>query len=185
MGIPGRPRALFYYPKMSLARSHRYLESSADISSCGLFRYSLSRLWDGIKPAVCWIMLNPSTADGLSDDNTIRRCVNYSRSWGYGGLTVVNLFGYRSSSPKVMKSARDPVGPQNNDSIVQGATHLPLVVAAWGRYGGYKGRDLEVIQLVREKCRRDLFYLELTQDFKFPKHPLYLRKDLQPKLWYY
>jgi hypothetical protein len=36
---------------------------------------------------VMFIGLNPSIADGETDDPTIRRCKAFVRSWGYGGFT--------------------------------------------------------------------------------------------------
>ncbi|MGL4574986.1 MAG: DUF1643 domain-containing protein, partial [Burkholderiaceae bacterium] len=37
--------------------------SGAEMSECGLYRYSLWRRWSG-EPAAVFIGLNPSTADG-------------------------------------------------------------------------------------------------------------------------
>lgn len=41
---------------------------SAIISDCGRFRYMLRRSWDISRPAVTFVMLNPSTADAEKDD---------------------------------------------------------------------------------------------------------------------
>ena len=37
---------------------------------------------DEEKPNILFIMLNPSTADADVDDPTIRRVVNFAKSWG-------------------------------------------------------------------------------------------------------
>jgi len=36
------------------------------------------------------IGLNPSTADENENDPTITRCINFAKSWGYGGVCVTN-----------------------------------------------------------------------------------------------
>ena len=73
---------------------------SAEISDCGHYRYSLYREWRYNPRLIVWMMLNPSTADALTNDPTLRRCIDFSRQWGYGGLIVVNLYAFRASKPK-------------------------------------------------------------------------------------
>lgn len=74
----------------------------------GAYRYRLWRCWQPTLGSVLWIMLNPSTATEAEDDPTIRRCVSFADTWGFGGIDVVNLFAYRATSPLVMMSAKDP-----------------------------------------------------------------------------
>ena len=66
----------------------------ANISADGVYRYYLLRLWDGddYGDKCTFIMLNPSTADHMVDDPTIRRCVGFAEREGCTGLEVVNLF---------------------------------------------------------------------------------------------
>jgi len=61
----------------------------------GDYRYHLWRTWDETRPRLLWVMLNPSTADGETDDPTVRRCIGFSKGWGYGSIEIVNLFAYR------------------------------------------------------------------------------------------
>lgn len=143
----------------------------------GDYRYWLSRYWDDNKNVVGWIMLNPSTADHREDDPTIWRCINFSKSWGYGGILVVNLFAYRSSSPKNLLNCKDPIGNENDYYIKTSTKHCKIVIAAWGCSGDYKGRDKEVIKMFP-----DLMCLSKTKN-GHPGHPLYLRKDLKPKFF--
>jgi len=58
-----------------------HIESGATIDDTGTYRYALWRTWDAVKPRMLWIMLNLSTADGKSDDPTIRRCVGFAHAW--------------------------------------------------------------------------------------------------------
>lgn len=153
------------------------MESNAIISDCQKFRYSLSRIWENSKPKVLFIMLNPSTADALTDDATIRRCRGYAESWGYGGFFVGNLFPFRSPEPTDLLKCENPLGNNNEDHLRTMANLCDLVVCAWGNspvVNKIQKRfpDLKVIL-------KDLHYLELSKDGT-PKHPLYLQKSLQP-----
>jgi Protein of unknown function (DUF1643) len=67
------------------------MDSGAVISDCGRYRYSLWRIWNASAVRVMFIGLNPSTADATQDDPTIRRCVEFARSWGFGGIYVQSL----------------------------------------------------------------------------------------------
>lgn len=128
----------------------RRIHRAASFSYDGTYRYRLVRRWDS-KPVLSWLMLNPSTADGQSDDPTIRRCMVFADDWGYGGIAVYNLFALRATDPKVLLGHPDPVGAANADwlrDLQQPALfpphHVPTVVAAWGAH--------RAVQLLREQA---------------------------------
>ena len=103
----------------------------AHFDETGAYRLRLwRRWWDG--PYVCWIMLNPSTADARVNDQTIRKCIAFSKQWGFGGLEVVNVFALRSTDPKALYKHHDPIGP-GNDSVISSSAPIPL---EWSRRGG-------------------------------------------------
>jgi hypothetical protein len=58
-----------------LTQALALMKNSAVISDCEQYRYELRRVWDESAPLVLFIGLNPSTADGSSDDNTSRVCI--------------------------------------------------------------------------------------------------------------
>jgi len=124
-----------------------------------------------------FIGLNPSTADEKKDDPTIRRCIGYARDWGYAGLCMMNLFAFRSTLVKKMKAADDPVGPENDHTLIVMAKAAEIIIACWGIHGAYMGRGEQVRKLIPQ-----LHYLQLTKE-GFPGHPLYLPKGLKPILW--
>lgn len=153
-------------------------DAGAEIVDC--YRYRLWRIWDQTLPLVCWVMLNPSTADAITDDPTIRRCLEFSRKWDFGGIWVVNLFAYRATDPKEMLEAHahgvDIEGPQNDRMIVQTAHECRRTIFAWGTQGHLNGRDQKVISLLSEF---NPYCLGKTKD-GHPKHPLYLDGSTKP-----
>ncbi|MFA7436843.1 DUF1643 domain-containing protein [Castellaniella sp.] len=150
-------------------------KKTAVLSDCRRYRYSLSRWWG--EPGLGYAMfigLNPSTADEVEDDPTIRRCVSFARSWGYGGLVMGNLFAYRATNPAEMMAANDPVGAENDKHLLALARDARIIVAAWGNKGIYQGRGMAVRALIPS-----LHALTVTKAGQ-PGHPLYLHKTLVP-----
>lgn len=155
----------------------------AIISPCQQYRYSLWREWKEGDGYVTFIGLNPSTADAVYNDATIRRCISFAKDWGYAGLMMVNLFAYRSMKPERLLSVHDPIGPSNDDYLVKLVKHSSLTVAAWGTNGGIMQRNEKVAKLIRTKLPdTKLHMLRLTKCGN-PCHPLYLPKTLTPQIW--
>jgi hypothetical protein len=150
------------------------MKKSAILSDDRLYRYSLSRIWDSSLPTVMFIGLNPSTADETENDPTINRCIGFAKSWGYGGLVMTNLFAFRSTDPKILKSVKEPIGDKNNDWLIQLAKESKIIIAAWGTNGTLLNRDKEI-----KKLFPTLYCLELSKE-NHPKHPLYLKKTKTP-----
>jgi hypothetical protein len=122
-----------------------------------------------------FVGLNPSIADEVDNDPTIRRCVDYATRWGYGALCMVNLFALRETDPAVMKAEPHPIGPDNDFWIVEMAKQAEVVIAAWGVHGAHLRRDQAVKLLLGQK----LTCLRKTKN-GHPGHPLYLKKTLAP-----
>ena len=91
------------------------MEKKAIISKDKIYRYKLSRTWDSTKPTILFIGLNPSIADENIDDQTITRCINFAKDWGYGTLLMANLFAFRSTYPKDIYLIDDPIGKDNDN----------------------------------------------------------------------
>ncbi|TME62616.1 MAG: DUF1643 domain-containing protein [Chloroflexi bacterium] len=138
----------------------------ATFSADRRYRYRLWRRWDGARPVVAFVMLNPSTADARRDDPTIRRCIGFAKSWGFGGVEVVNLFAYRATDPGELRRVADPVGVDNDRHIRRAIARADLVVLAWGARAGSR----RLLNLPQARC------LGLTRAGQ-PRHPLYLRRD--------
>jgi hypothetical protein len=156
--------------------------SSAVLSECGTYRYSLTREWEGgTDLRILWVMLNPSTADAKEDDPTIRKIVKFSKAWGFGSLEVVNLFALRATDPNELTGVTDPVGPENDWHISEALGRKDGLVAAWG--ASYPIRLSLRPHRVGKMLRADgAKVLGLTRAGD-PRHPLYMRDDTLPKWW--
>ena len=149
-----------------------YLDKSAVLSPCGLYRYSLTRRWSHGDKAALFVMLNPSTADADADDPTIRRCVGFAQREGCDAMTVVNCYAYRTPDPVLLWGRRnagvDIVGPDNEHHVQGALFRIPLVIAAWGAHD--VSRSPIPGRLVRTMCLG-------TAKNGSPRHPLYVRGD--------
>jgi hypothetical protein len=136
------------------------------------YRYLLTRVWDSSRPRMVWLMLNPSTADAMADDPTIRRCIGFARREQAGGIAVVNLFALRSTNPDALRTHPDPVGPLNDVFVRQAVAGARLVVCAWGAGGVLRDRATTVTRrLTRVGARPHCLGVTSTGQ---PRHPLYL-----------
>jgi hypothetical protein len=149
------------------------LQKHAVISPDGVYRYRLSRIWDSSKLPLVWIMLNPSTADAIEDDPTIRRCISFARRESCGGIEVLNLFAYRATNPKELMRVTDPVGP-DNDKWIQEVLHSQVrCVCGWGAFPKVWDRAAAVLDLAR-----GINFLCLGRTAAgHPLHPLYIAND--------
>lgn len=164
--------------------------SDAVFSSCRLYRYFLVRNWrnqsllddqsERASQIVAFIGVNGSMANETEPDNTVTRCINYAKSWGFGGYIMLNAFGFMETDPEVMKKHTDPNGPSNDAALKLGVGLASVVVAAWGGNGLHLGRHQQLIDMLPNHC--DLHCLGLNGDGT-PAHPLYLKKTLVPRLW--
>lgn len=160
-------------------------KSSADISPCGQYRYSLHREWRQWPERPRWVtfvMLNPSTADAELDDPTIRRCLGFARALGGTGLAVVNLYAFRATQPADLWRTTDPVGPRNDATLT---TFLDMarrydfpIIAAWG--ANARPDRVEQVMALRGA---DRFTALGTTKAGAPRHPLYLPKTASPERW--
>lgn len=156
-------------------------DATALFSPDRTYRYALTRRWDD-RPMAAFIMLNPSTADAFVEDATVRRCITRARRLGAGGLLVLNLFGLRSTNPDRLYTHPDPVGPDNDWTILgllsDDQDPVGPVICAWGAHGAHLGRAARVLGLIAPYVAQPLC-LGLTRGGQ-PRHPLYLRSDVRP-----
>lgn len=116
------------------------------------YRWVARRAW-GSGARILWIMLNPSLADGSRDDPTMQRIIGFSYRWGFGALTVCNLYPFISPNTAALRTWRkhwnttddwDKAGPyeydksamnawlHNMDIVRREIKETTVHVAAWG-----------------------------------------------------
>lgn len=146
------------------------------------YRYELRRLVNATAGGeIAWVMLNPSTANEVKDDPTIRRCIDFSRRWQFRSLRVVNLLPIRTPSPKeAIAWYYPPIEPayfENLKYIERATQEVDCVMMAWGAHG-YRlmGDD------TRENicCWTDEAWILGWTQMGQPKHPLYVSASTRP-----
>lgn len=136
----------------------------------GAHRYRLFRRWkEALKRAV-FIGLNPSVANALRDDPTVRVCMGFADRWGCGEFVIVNLFGLIATDPAELATHPDPVGVANDGFIYEAAREADILVAAWGDGGGRLGAARARAVMGILACR-DVRCLGITKSGA-PRHPL-------------
>lgn len=115
---------------------------TAILSEDGVYRYLLTRqfsqlLGESLTPPknVLFIGVNPSTADALNDDPTVRKWTGFTSQWGFDSFSVVNLFAHRSTDVKALERTPDPIGPDNDANIIAEIERADLIVPCWGARG--------------------------------------------------
>jgi len=158
-------------------------------------RYLLWRTFNGdlfssqeARGALSICMLNPSTADHLQLDPTIRRVVDFASREGCGGVIVHNLFALRSTDPdELTRQALKGVdirGPLNLDILREPGSPLEGVrvrVGAWGSFPSKTVRALAV-DSIAQWSRSPYAVLGFTKGGE-PRHPLFVPK-VTPLSWW-
>ncbi len=175
--------------------THTDMGRSAKLSDCGRYRYELVRTWMPAPKRLGWIMLNPSTADAMQDDATIRKCMKFAKTWGFDGIVVQNLFTLRATNPE------DLVPPNlgGGDLLDRAAGILmhagickdfsavlacDQIMAAWGSHSVVSATRADVIAR-REAAtkKKPLYCLAINADGQ-PRHPLYVADKAMPIVWF-
>lgn len=160
-------------------------ETGAIISGCQQYRYLLWRMWNPLKSHPRWVtfvLLNPSTADAIKPDPTLKKCIGFAKRWGYDGVLLVNLFAFRTSKPVQLKKASEPVNDvpgANNGYIAAAVTKAEQVICGWGNHGNYLNRSEVVRHQLRLEFPGKAFHLGPLTKSGEPGHPLYIKYEAE------
>jgi hypothetical protein len=122
----------------------------SDESPRPLYRYRLWREWGDTSRRCVFVGVNPSTADAVDDDHTIRKCIGFAHRWGFGALDMVNLFAWRSTDQRGLLMAKDAVGVENDCRLLQAFDTASRIVLAWG-----SGKTAAVRRLIDNRVREE------------------------------
>lgn len=159
------------------------MSRSALLSEDERLRYVLWRRWadigsNGSEEPLCFIMLNPSTADANIDDPTIRRCVNFAKREGFPAISVINLTSVRSTKPRALLKMRGDIVaavlPEGihlpislpvcrSDQILRGSSrlnHCPVEIQAMYRKVKGEGFLSNIVNKMARNHRREAMGLE-------------------------
>ncbi len=154
---------------------------NASFSHCGKYRWRLSRSLNHSEKELIFIGLNPSFADSCHNDRTLDRLVGFADLWGYGSITVINLFARISKKPNFLKTFKDPIGFKNDFEINRNISHWASKESCdlwlgWGVNGKLMSRNQIVLSEIKKHSSKKPFVIGLTKD-GHPCHPLYMSKE--------
>jgi len=88
---------------------------------------------------------------------------------------MTNLFAFRSTDPRGMRRASNPIGGDNDAWLLRCAAGAGIIIAAWGKNGAFMNRANAVTKVLPV-----MHYLRLNDDGS-PEHPLYIPAITKPR----
>ena len=156
------------------------MKSNAFFSPCNKYRWSLTRYINESCKEIIFIGLNPSSADAIHNDSTLIRIIDFCESWGYGSLTVINLFAKIATNPRYLSVDNDPIGRDNDAALNKYINHWSQnkmcdLWIGWGIKGQLMNRDQEILKRIKKYSQRIPNIIGETKG-GYPRHPLYISK---------
>ncbi|WKN20869.1 DUF1643 domain-containing protein [Azotobacter vinelandii] len=155
---------------------------SAIISECGRYRYRLEREccppFEGSK-VFAYFGVNPSTADALLDDSTVRKWKGFTARNDGHRFIVGNVFAYRATDVRELRHQDDPFGPEWLRHTADIIAEADVLVPCWGSLTklprGLRGAPGQLLATLH-KSGKPVLHFGLTAGGD-PKHPLMLGYD--------
>ena len=155
-------------------------------SDCKFYRWSLELEISFKKKEIIFIGLNPSISNEYLLDNTTKKIINICDKYNYGKIKLINLFGLISTSPKLLKTYKDPVGFLNDKVIENNINYWSKSIncdlwIGWGNKGKLFNRDIQVYKIIKKYIsikkkkfskNTNLLLINKTK-YNNPMHPLY------------
>lgn len=151
----------------------------------GLYRYELEYQISDTGKHVSVIMVNPSKADGVIKDSTIRKLDGFGSRLGWSRYIVGNIHAFRATDIHDLRDAVDPIGPNNDAHLMAILLKTELTVVAWGTLGKLPPRLRnnwrKIVQLA-QMIDRPLYCFGMCAD-GHPKHPVMIGYNSPLQIW--
>lgn len=157
----------------------------AEFSPCRLYRYRLEREVSAQGPVIAYFGVNPSTADEVLDDHTVRKWRGFAQRLGASRFIVGNAFAYRSKDVGDLARLADPVGPDNDAHLRRIAADADVVIACWGARAKLPRElhhRLDAVMQLLQTCGKPVMCFGQT-DGGDPLHPLTLAYATPLRPW--
>jgi hypothetical protein len=158
---------------------------TAIFSADRVYRYRLERgvMAAGVVAAV--VMVNGSDANEDSNDATVRKLIGFGQRLGWRRFIVGNKFGLVSKDIKALRSAADPIGPDNDRHLEQILRDADVHIVAWGALAKLpetlRKRWCEVVRIA-DRVGCDLHCIGINDD-GHPRHPVMTGYDVPVTRW--
>ena len=159
---------------------------SAIVSPCGLYRYRLERTVGMAGPVYAFFGINPSTADATVDDQTVKKWIGFTKTWGGSRFIAGNVFPLRSKDVSLVATwARWlDIVQENQRHLLAMCQEADILVPCWGDRGKVpKSMHNEIDELMSllTGTSKPVMHFGLTKGGD-PKHPQMLgyATKLQP-----
>lgn len=161
------------------------MKKSALLSECGKYRWRLERDLEVPGPVYAFFGVNPSTADHQIDDQTVKKWIGFTRTWGGGSFIVGNLFAYRATDVKELRGVQDMRHEMNMAHLVEIIADADILVPCWGARGKIPKElhhHIGVLKGVLMKAGKPVKHLGLTASGD-PTHPQMLGYSTPLNYW--
>ena len=126
------------------------LTTQAVFSDDGFKRYLLKKTWDTSLPKLTICMLAPSIASGIELDSTTSLVLNNASAFGFGSVSIVNLF---STLGGVNLENYEDEDPENLNVIRNAAKDADIIIYAPGvgkaKLLAFQERSRQILEVLR------------------------------------
>ncbi|MDE3320402.1 DUF1643 domain-containing protein [Acinetobacter baumannii] len=105
---------------------------SAIFSDCQKHRFRLERQLEGNKVVVAVFGVNPSTADSVNNDSTVKKWIVFANKLEARKLIVGNMFSYISPYVKDLATCGEVTNIENEKHLEDIIRDADVLIACWG-----------------------------------------------------